>query len=380
MATRFNSSRFCRSSVDTVGNSAERARSRCACAWRNDDWSSITPRLKCTPRSMASCSVRSTGVADNVPVGTLPRNGFCCCPASVLGVLLLVAGLIVRGDAMLPTSTDDSACCAAATADKPKLNNKVIMIRCTVKLLDWLISMSRCFDAVKFLDQESQRHADKRDDRQQSEAIQKSQHGGILCGQSGCQSISLLCGVGRTGSHAGEIPRGGINYLAEARIVRCDVLGQNAVMKLRAALQHGSDKRHAKTSSQIAEEVGNAGSLIVFVERYVGIGQLADRYKEKSQTHALHHTGQRVDAIVRVQIERSEIPHGQADDDRSKANQPGDANFWREPDHDWGQHHNHQRAWSEDQSGVCSRVAKKRLQHLRYQHRAAKQREAENEI
>src|SRR5260370_41016203 len=84
---------------------------------------------------MASCSERSIGVADTAPVGTLPRKGFCCCPARELGVLLLLAGLMVRGVAMLPNSNDDAACCAAATAGKPRPNNKTVMIRCTVMLL-----------------------------------------------------------------------------------------------------------------------------------------------------------------------------------------------------------------------------------------------------
>src|ERR1700682_390696 len=249
---------------------------------------------------MSSWSESSTGVADNVPVGTLPRKGFCCCPASVLGVVLLVAGLIVRGVAMLPSSNDDPACCAAAIAGKPRPSKKAVMIRCTVPLLVLLISMSSRLGAVKFLDKESQRQANKCEDRQQPETIKESQHGGVFSGQSGGQSVSLLRGIGRTRSHAGEVPSGGINHLAEARIVRCDVLGQNAVMKLRAALQHGSDKRHTKTSSQVAEKISDAGGLIVLVERYVGVSKLADRHKEKSQPHALHHARHRVSVIVGV--------------------------------------------------------------------------------
>ena len=54
------------------------------------------------------------GSLDAVPVGTLPRNGFCCCPASELGVVLLAAGLMVRGVAMLPSSKDAVFCWATS--------------------------------------------------------------------------------------------------------------------------------------------------------------------------------------------------------------------------------------------------------------------------
>src|SRR5438309_1832443 len=58
------------------------------------------------------------GSLDTVPVGTLPKNGFCCCPASELGVVLLAAGLMVRGVAMLPSSKDAVFCWAKARSGK----------------------------------------------------------------------------------------------------------------------------------------------------------------------------------------------------------------------------------------------------------------------
>ena len=63
---------------------------------------------------IASESESAMGSLDTVPVGTLPKNGFCCCPASELGVVLLAAGLMVRGVAMLPNSKVAVFCWARA--------------------------------------------------------------------------------------------------------------------------------------------------------------------------------------------------------------------------------------------------------------------------
>src|SRR5215472_7139292 len=79
------------------------------------------------------------------PVGTLPRNGFCCCPARELGVVLLAAGLMVRGVAILPSSKELELCCATANLAGTASPATMIMI-CTLLnslLLSWFSMFRR---------------------------------------------------------------------------------------------------------------------------------------------------------------------------------------------------------------------------------------------
>src|SRR2546423_13830075 len=140
--------------------------------------------------------------------------------------------------------------------------------------------------------------------------IQEALHRGLLVGHGGNLGIGLLRRVGRARSRADQVLRNGFQALAKGRALRREVLDDHAVVKLSPALQQRSDKSYAETAAKIAEQVGNAGGLIVLVQWKVGIGQGAYRNEKEAQPHTLQGAGQSVSAIVGSGIKRAIAPHG----------------------------------------------------------------------
>src|SRR5215467_7104194 len=112
--------------------------------------------------------------------------------------------------------------------------------------------------------------------------IEESLHRGLLVGQSRNLSVGLLGRIRGARSHADEVLGDGVQTLLKSRVLRRQVLDNHAVMKLCPSFQQGCNKSYSKAASKIAKQVRDAGSLVILVQRQIGIGQRAYRHKEKS--------------------------------------------------------------------------------------------------
>src|SRR5882724_1241546 len=160
----------------------------------------MTPRLYRNPRVIASDSESAIGSLDTVPVGTLPRNGFCCCPASELGVVLFAAGLMVRGVAILPSSKDAAFCWAVARGDSPVRPAITMVLQmpfnfCSSRFIIASVSSRGAAATVRFGHQRQNQSAQSHP-AEHMEAIQRAKKRRLLIGQAGHHTVGLFRGVG----------------------------------------------------------------------------------------------------------------------------------------------------------------------------------------
>src|SRR5882757_9187135 len=96
-----------------------------------------------------------------------------------------------------------------------------------------------------------------------------------------------------------KIARQVAKQLLISRVEWRGVCHQHTLMILGSPCQQCSDKRNPKTSALISEKISKAGRFIVLMLRQVGIGKLAYRHKQRSDSQPLQRSRPRFMAIVR---------------------------------------------------------------------------------
>src|SRR5580658_259814 len=125
---------------------------------------------------------------------------------------------------------------------------------------------------LEFLNEQYQWNAHQHEPAERSEAIQKRQKGRLAFQESERLRLRVNHGVGMREAMSRKI----IGEVAENSPVmligRNGVRHEHALMILRAACQQRGDESNSETASLVAEQIGEAGGLVVFVLRQIGIG------------------------------------------------------------------------------------------------------------
>ena len=134
-------------------------------------------------------------------------------------------------------------------------------------------------------------------------------------------------------------------YILRKRSIETrDVRDQHRLVVLSAPREHRCHERNAEASTLIAEKVGEARRLVIFVLGQIGVGELAGRDKQEGDPEALNRACPGFFSVVGCKIETREVPHGAPEDGETKPNHPGHRNPLHQS-HDQGRHNNdHHRA------------------------------------
>src|SRR6266700_4162034 len=108
-------------------------------------------------------------------------------------------------------------------------------------------------------------------------------------------------------------------YILRKRSIETrDVRDQHRLVVLSAPREHRCHERNAEASTLIAEKVGEARRLVIFVLGQIGVGELAGRDKQEGDPEALKRACPGFFSVVGCKIETRELPHGAPDDGENK--------------------------------------------------------------
>src|SRR5580692_12897119 len=102
-------------------------------------------------------------------------------------------------------------------------------------------------------------------------------------------------------SAVGELPRQRSQSLPVGRIIRSSMGDQNGLVILRPPSKKGGNKRNPETPALIAEQIGQARSLVVFILGEIRIRQLTHGNKEWRDTQPLGSASQCDVPVIRTQ-------------------------------------------------------------------------------
>ena len=107
-------------------------------------------------------------------------------------------------------------------------------------------------------------------------------------------------------------------------------------MNLRASVQHGRDQGNSYTSSDVASQVHQAGSGIVFVAGQESVGSRVNGDKQKRHARGLEDAGHGDGAEVHVQVKAGHMEQRTGEHYQAEDQQPSRA-IAREQESDQGQ-------------------------------------------
>ena len=139
--------------------------------------------------------------------------------------------------------------------------------------------------------------------------------------------------VRRGESAAGKLPRQGSKPLPVGTVKRGGVCHQNGLVILRSPRKQGRDERNPEAPALVAEQIGQARSLVVFILGQIGVRKLTHGNKERSDPQPLDSARNRYMPVIRSQIKAGEVPHRERKNDVPRENHRLDANFRENPDH-----------------------------------------------
>src|ERR1700732_2225415 len=103
-------------------------------------------------------------------------------------------------------------------------------------------------------------------------------------------------------SAAGKLPRQRRQPLPIGRIVRSGMGDQNGLMILRPSSKKSGNKRNPETPALVAEQIGQARSLVVFILGEIRVRELTHGNKEWCDPQSLDSAGGCYVPIIRAQI------------------------------------------------------------------------------
>src|SRR5580704_5240524 len=121
-------------------------------------------------------------------------------------------------------------------------------------------------------------------------------------------------------SGAGKLSRQRRQPFPVGRVIRSSMGDQNGLVILRPPSKKGCNKRNPETPALVAEQIGQARSLVVFILGEIRVGELTHWNKQWRDAQPLDGASECYVPVVRAQIKASEVPHGEGKDEVSGEN------------------------------------------------------------
>src|ERR1035438_8255854 len=155
--------------------------------------------------------------------------------------------------------------------------------------------------------QEGKRHQARDNDGHHPERVYVGEQRGLLLDQSHHLVVRLLHGEYWTRARLRHFRRRAMQHFVELRIGCSRICDQGSLVNLALSREESGQHGNADAASQIADEVADAGDLVVLVGRNSYIAQDADGNKDERQPGHLVHTPQHDGTEINSQAEMRDV-------------------------------------------------------------------------
>ena len=157
----------------------------------------------------------------------------------------------------------------------------------------------------------------------------------------------------------------------ELRISVAEIHGQVVLVHLGTAIEHGRDEGNTDAASDVAGQIHQSGSRIVFLPRQVRIGCRINRYEEECQPCCLNHARNDHRAEVNLQVEVRHVEQGEGKNAQANHKKPAGVVLRQQVTDDWHEKHDREPTWHQRHPRTLSRVPQHGLHKEGQKQRAA---------